>query len=118
MKYRKLDSNGDYTFGNNELDFISDNEAVAQAIRTKVLLFYQEWWEDISIGIPMFQSIVGKVADTNLQMTATLLLTKRIQEIEQVTAVTNIKINQGKRAISFQINVETIYGSANVEVEI
>lgn len=118
MKYRKLDKNGDYMFGNNGLDFISDTEAVAQAIKTKVMLFYQEWWEDISIGIPMFQSIIGKVADSNLKMTYTLLLTKRIQEIEQVTSVSNVEVKQGNRSLSFKIDVDTIYGSTSVEVEI
>lgn len=118
MKYRQLDENGDYKFGNNELDFITDVEAVAQAIRTKVMLFYQEWWEDISIGIPMFQSIVGRVADTNLKMTSTLLLTRRIREIEQVTSVTNVEVIQGPRSLSFKIEVDTTYGSTSVEVEI
>ena len=53
MKYRKLDENGDYSFGNNSLDFISDADAIAQAIKTKILLFYGEWWENTAIGIPM-----------------------------------------------------------------
>ena len=54
MKYRKQLANGDYSFGNNIQDFYTGQEAIAQAIKTKILLFYGEWWEDISQGIPMF----------------------------------------------------------------
>lgn len=116
MRYRRLDENGDYCFGNNSLDYIDGNEAIAQAIKTKVMLFYQEWWENISIGIPMFQSIVGKVANQNLNMTATLLLTDRIKEVEGVVSVGNISIEKDNRSISFEIEVETIFGNTNVSL--
>ena len=120
MICRKLDQNGDYLFGNNKLDYISGLEAVAQAIKTKVMLFYQEWWENIADGIPMFQSIVGKVADTNLQMTITLLVTNRIHEIQEVVTVKEVKVNSDStnRVISFELKVDTIYGEAYVEVEV
>ena len=38
MKYRRMDENGDYIFGLNEQGFLKDNEAVAQAILTKIKL--------------------------------------------------------------------------------
>ena len=119
MLYRKLDQNGDYVFGNNKLDYISGKEAVAQAIKTKIMLFYQEWWENISVGIPMFQSIVGKVADVNLQMAITLLVTNRIQEIPEVVSVKDVKVNSdsSNRVISLELKVDTIYGEDYVGVE-
>lgn len=116
MKYRRLDSNGDYVFGNNELDYISGKEAIAQAIQTKIKLYYQEWWENISIGIPMFQSIVGKVANQNLKMTASLLLIDRIKEVEGVISVKNIQVTVDNRVISFEIEVETSYGDVDINL--
>lgn len=118
MIYRKLDANGDYVFGNNKLDYIDGKEAVAQAIKTKICLFYQEWWENLSLGIPMFQSIIGKVADSNEQMTITLLVTQRITEISEVTTVKNVEINYNNdvRTISLSLNVDTIYGEVKTEV--
>lgn len=116
MKYRKLDSNGDYTFGNNNADYVTDLDAVVQAIRTKILLFYGEWWEDIGIGIPMFQSLIGQVNPEGLKQSATLLLTKRIQELNEVTSVNNIDLKIEKRTISFSADVDTVYGQASVEV--
>lgn len=119
MLYRRLDQNGDYVFGNNKLDYISGKEAVAQAIKTKIMLFYQEWWENISAGIPMFQSIVGKVADVNLQMAITLLVTNRVQEIPEVVSVKDVKVNSdsSNRVISLELKVDTIYGEDYVGVE-
>lgn len=116
MKYRRLDSNGDYVFGNNELDYISGKEAIAQAIQTKIKLYYQEWWENISIGIPMFQSIVGKVANQNLKMTASLLLIDRIKEVEGVISVKNVQVIVDNRVISFEIEVETSYGDVDINL--
>lgn len=118
MRYRKLDENGDIVFGNNLADYIEGKYALAQAIRTKILLFSQEWWENISIGIPMFQSIVGQVKNDKLQMVATILLTNRIEELQEVTSVTNIEVTEGTRSIAFKIDVDSIYGELEVEVDV
>ena len=53
MRYRKLDANGDYTFGSGSSCFISDHDAVVQAIVTRLKLWKYEWWEDLEEGIPM-----------------------------------------------------------------
>lgn len=59
MRYRKL-TNGDYTFGGNATDFVSGELAVAEAVKTNLLLLSGEWWEDTSKGVPVFQSILGQ----------------------------------------------------------
>ncbi len=38
MIYRRIDANGDYTFGQGKFNFVSGTEAVAQAIKTNLLL--------------------------------------------------------------------------------
>ena len=116
MKYRRLDENGDYTFGNYEWNFLFDNDAVGQAVKTKILLFYQEWWENLSIGIPFFQSIAGKVSNNNLKMTITLLLKDRILEIQEVTSVDNIEIDISNRVLSIVIDLTSIYGGNTVQL--
>lgn len=60
MRYRKLDQNYDYVFGNNGDDFLIDVEAVAQRCRTRLLLLLGEWWEDESDGLPLFESILNQ----------------------------------------------------------
>jgi hypothetical protein len=53
LRVRKLDQNGDYSFGCNFQDFWKDDaNAVAQILKTRLLLFTGEWWLDRSEGMP------------------------------------------------------------------
>lgn len=116
MKCRRLDSNGDYVFGNNFGDFIDGKEAIAQSIRTKVMLMSGEWWENISIGIPFFESILGNVSEDSVNMTATLLITQRILEIEEVVEVKDVKVYNEGRLFRITLEAVTTEGDINVEV--
>lgn len=119
MKYRKLDENGDYTFGNNSFDYIEKDEAIAQAIKTKLYLFYGEWWEDISLGLPMFQSILGQVSNNNLRQTVILLCAEQISLVEGVTSVDSISVDISARKLGLTIDVTTENGTTvNLEVEL
>lgn len=119
MKYRRLDENGDYSFGNNSLDYIKDNDAIIQAIKTKLYLFYGEWWEDISLGLPMFQSILGQVSNENLRRTVILLSAEQIQSVEGVASVDSIVVAISARKLTLSIDVTTEYGSSvSTEVEL
>ena len=119
MKYRKLDENGDYAFGNNSHDYIEKDEAIAQAIKTKLYLFYGEWWEDISLGLPMFQSILGQVSNNNLRQTVVLLCAEQINLVEGVTSVDSISVDISARKLGLTIDVTTENGTTvNLEVEL
>ena len=119
MKYRKLDENGDYVFGNNSYDYIEKAEAIAQAIKTKLYLFYGEWWEDISLGLPMFQSILGQVSNNNLRQTVILLCAEQISLVEGVTSVDSISVDISARKLGLTIDVTTENGTTvNLEVEL
>ena len=119
MKYRKLDENGDYVFGNNSHDYIEKDEAIAQAIKTKLYLFYGEWWEDISLGLPMFQSILGQVSNSNLRQTFILLCAEQINLVEGVTSVDSISVDISARKLGLTIDVTTENGTTvNLEVEL
>lgn len=119
MKYRKLDENGDYVFGNNSHDYIEKDEAIAQAIKTKLYLFYGEWWEDISLGLPMFQSILGQVSNNNLRQTVILLCAEQINLVEGVASVDSISVDISARKLGLTIDVTTENGTTvNLEVEL
>lgn len=119
MKYRKLDKNGDYVFGNNSYDYIEKDEAIAQAIKTKLYLFYGEWWEDISLGLPMFQSILGQVSNSNLRQTVILLCAEQINLVEGVTSVDSISVDISARKLGLTIDATTENGTTiNLEVEL
>ena len=84
LKYRRLTSTGDYSFGSGGNNYASGNEAVAQAIKTKLLLFYGEWWENLGEGIPMFQSVLGQTNPETIKSSLSMLVEQRIMEIEEV----------------------------------
>lgn len=61
MRYRRLDSDGDYTFGRSAANFLIDSPAaVAQAVRTRLLLQTGEWYLDTEEGTPWSDQIQGK----------------------------------------------------------
>ena len=119
MKYRKLTSTGDYSFGSGSNNYTDGNEAVAQAIKTKLLLFYGEWWENLGEGIPMFQSVLGQTNPDTIKSSLSMLVEQRITEIQEVDSVKNIEIDYDKknRTISMEVDVVTTNGEiVNVEV--
>lgn len=118
MIYRTLTKDGDYSFGNNEWDYTSDVNAIAQAVKTKILLFYGEWWENIGEGIPMFQSLIGQMNPEGLKISASLLLSKRIQEVEGVVSVDRIEVDTEGRTLNFTVDITTTSGQTTVEVNI
>lgn len=60
MRVRKLDVNGDYSFGHGEADFwINSPYGVAQKVETRLRLWQGEWFLDVTIGTPWLQKILG-----------------------------------------------------------
>ena len=119
MKYRKLTSTGDYSFGSGSNNYADGNEAVAQAIKTKLLLFYGERWENLGEGIPMFQSVLGQTNPETIKSSLSMLVEQRIMEVEEVDNVKNIEIDYDRknRTISMEVDVATTSGEiVNVEV--
>lgn len=119
MKYRRITSSGDYSFGSGSKNYVDGNEAVAQAIRTKLLLFYGEWWENLGEGIPVFQSVLGQTNPETIKSSLSMLVEQRITEIQEVDSVKNIEIDYDRknRTISMEVDVTTTSGEiVNVEV--
>lgn len=112
MIYRKLDANGDYTFGANGTCYLSGAEAVAQAISTRLKLLKYEWWEDLEDGLPLWQQIIAQrdkaAAEREIQ--------DRISQTPHVTGILawNTDWNNENRALSIYATVNTEYGTLEV----
>jgi len=120
MMYRRLDSDHDYCFGRGFGDFLQDTtgypDAVAQAIKTRLLLFLGEWWKDLRDGLPLWQKILGaRIRDKAM---VDKIITDRIQGLKTpdgTYAITSIKevssqYDAETREYSFTCRVDTIYG--------
>ena len=116
IKYRRLDSNGDYVFGSNQQSFITGVDAVSQAIKTRLKLLKGEWWEDENEGLPLFQNILGQPGTAQNLQSADLLIRDVISSTPDVTAIKDYKGLYNNRSYSVSCTVDTKYGEAQLEV--
>lgn len=112
-----LDANGDYTFGQSQLNFlINTPAAVAQAVQTTLALFIGEWFLDITVGVPYFQGALGKYD----QATADALIQMAIVNVQGVTGIASYSSvrNQSASDRSFTVNatINTLYGQTAVQI--
>nr|DAM99413.1 MAG TPA: baseplate wedge protein [Caudoviricetes sp.] len=112
MRYRKLDANGDYTFGCGSSCFISDHDAVVQAIVTRLKLWKYEWWEDLEEGIPM-RDLLGS-RDLDL---AEREIKDRVLGTIHVNSLLFFELlhNPDTRELKVSFIVDTDFGPVNVE---
>ncbi len=111
MRYRKLDSNGDYTLGRRD-EILEDTEAVAQAVKTRILLLLGEWWENPKDGTPLFEEVLGQRYRTDeTPDQVDLVFSERINGTQGVADITNFesRIDPETRVYTASITVKTIY---------
>nr|WP_310616925.1 hypothetical protein [Pantoea cypripedii] len=116
MRYRREDDDGDYTFGQGDDTWlINSPEAVAQAVKTRFLLWYGQWFLDTTAGTPWIQSVLGKQKPEtyNLAIRQRILETKGVNSIQSF----NSTVNTSTRRVTFTATIDTIYGTTTVTSE-
>ena len=110
MIVRRLDNNGDMTFGQGLANFAVDAEAVAQNVRTRLLFVLGEWFLDLEEGVPYLQSIFTKPEQLSVVES---VLKSRILETEDVTELNEFKLlfDSVERTVTINAKVRTIYGT-------
>lgn len=117
MKYRALDSNGDYSFGKSMQEFKINNDAVVQAINTNLRLLKGEWWEDLAEGFPLFQNVLANSGSIDHVAATDMLIKERILSTAGVKSIVSFTSSLVKRRYSAVCTVQTKFGSiASVEV--
>ena len=117
--YRKLTPSGDYTFGHGMADFYKDADAIGQAIKTRLLLLYGEWWEDREGGTPLFEEILRKSMSDSGIKAVDLIIKDRILGVDGVSSIKEYigEVNRRTRNYSIEAVVETIYGEVNISLD-
>lgn len=120
MKYRRLDSNGDYVFGQGNQDFLYDSEAVAQACVTRLKLLLGEWWEDLSSGFPLWQEILGKSGSESHIKAINDLIRRRILNTTGVKEIISFEssFNSTTRKFYYQTEINTDYTTIELQGEL
>lgn len=116
MRYRRIDDQGDMLPSNALYPPFLDAEAVGAAIRSRLLSFYGEWWEDPESGIPI-EILFGRMDDEK-QRIAEALIRECVGGVEHVGQVLAVSFSDdtGARKRSITITVETDFGEITVEV--
>jgi hypothetical protein len=114
MRYRRLDENGDMTFGKQQANFLKDSPAaVAQAALTRLKLWTGEWFVDATEGTPYQNGILGY----GTRQAVEPILRSRIIETEGVSEITSFDIlfDADARKMSISATIDTKYGVAQLQ---
>jgi hypothetical protein len=114
LLYRALDNNGDFILGKTVNTYVTGVYAVAQAVKTRLLLLQGEWWEDTADGLPLFQQILGQSGSEKHLDAIDLLIKSRILGTAGVKTIASFSRNYENRNYSFSCVLDTIYGQTLV----
>lgn len=117
MRHRRLDKNWDYTFGHGLQNYLTDREAVAQAIKTRLKLLYKEWWEDKNDGLPLWEDVMGQFGTPETLKAVDLIFQDRIEGTTDVICITEWKSSLKNRIYTFSCSVSTVYGEIQLSSE-
>lgn len=117
MRYRKLDENGDYSFGQAKADFLVNSpDTVAQAVLTRLNLWVGEWFANIDDGTGWTTDVLGKGSSGLYEM----MLRQRVLGTPGVTEILDFQaiFDADSRRLTVYITINTVYGQTTVNGEL
>lgn len=113
ISYLPLDSTYDPVFSDGAS--LTGVQAVSQAILTRLKLFYGEWWEDLTLGLPVFQSMLGQLASKKGIAAMQLAIVQNVEGLTAyVTAVQDVQVSFTNGRFAFTATVQTVFGTVTV----
>jgi hypothetical protein len=93
--------------------FLVDLDAVTQIIGQEIQLLLGEWWEDLSQGFPLKQTILGAPNAASNQAASLLLIQQAILACPYVTQILSFTYtgNSALRSLKFVCTVMTAFGT-------
>lgn len=113
ITYRSLGPNNDPLWGQGQQNFLTNLNAVTQAILTRLQLLQNEWWASVLDGIPYFQNILGKAPNTQQIDT---LLTQRILGTPFVTGLASLNSSYNHTTLTFFFSATVVTQFGNIVV--
>ena len=105
--------NNDPVEGPNGPVFLTDIDAVAQIIYTTLRLLLGEWWENLTIGFPLFQSLIGSSGSPTNQAGVMMIIQQTILGCPYVQKIVYFTFynNTATAASTFSATVQTQFGT-------
>jgi hypothetical protein len=91
-----------------------DVQAVQQAIMTRLRLFLGEWWENMNLGLPVFQSMLGQLGSKATQAAINLAIQQQIEGVPYVTGCTDVVSQFENGVFSFSAVAQTSFGPVTI----
>lgn len=114
MRVRKLDADGDYMFGRGQQNFLKDSAAaVAQSVKTRLLLMTGEWFLDVTAGTAWAQRILGAGTGGTYdqEIRQRVLTTPGVRSLLSYASQLS-----AQRRLTVQVRADTIFGEASVSL--
>jgi uncharacterized phage protein gp47/JayE len=112
MKVRKIDSNGDWTFGQGLANYITRSAMVKQNVITRIKSFKFDWFLDINAEIDWF-NILGSKNNEKIILSE---LERVVLATEGVRTITRLRVNSiTKRDAKIELSFTTIYDQSFTE---
>lgn len=109
MIVRGIDTDGDWMFGKGRNDYLKNNAAVAQNIKTRLQSFLGDCFFALNAGLDWFNLLGSKN-----QLALSLAVSSSILNTRDVTAIVNLTFDlSANRAATLHYSVETVYGRLN-----
>jgi hypothetical protein len=110
---QQIDANCDPIEGPNGPVFLSDLDAVAQIIYTTLRLLLGEWFQNLTIGFPLFQSLIGASGSPTDQAGVMLIIQQTILSCPYVLQIVDFsfEFNSATMASTFSAVVSSAFGN-------
>jgi len=105
MRFRGIDSNGDWVFGKGRNSYLTDNEALMMNIKTRLLEFLGDCFFDMEKGIDWWTLLGGK----NLRKIL-VDVQRTILRSYQVKKIVNLDYTLTNRKLFITISIEFLDG--------
>lgn len=114
MRYRRLDEDGDYTFGQGSANFLVDTPAcVAQSVLTRLCLWAGEWFLDDTEGTLWLQQILSAQIK-NTTPFYDQAIRSRILQTEGVTGIVEYSSELNGRQLTVTAKINTRFGTTTI----
>lgn len=110
---RQLSPTWDPYYGNGLQNFLTDIDAVAQIIAQRLMLLQGQWFENLNLGLPLFQQILGH---SQSPQGVAALVRQQILSAPYVTGISAFVCTYSPtgRTFTFSANVNTQFGQVAV----
>lgn len=107
----EIGADNDIVIENGDLVWVRGLDAVVQACRIAMQMFREEWFLNLDVGLPYWQSILGQ-KPAIAQEALTIYVRSELMLVEGVVDVTKLQVtyDRATRAMSVTWQVDTEFG--------